>query len=113
MLFSDVMAQVDAGHYEVPAGWTQGRACFGGLVAAIMYRRLQTLVPGRLPRSLFVSFVGPGASGRIDIEESVLRTGGSVTQAGRRILHEGRVVAVMWGNFGMRRDSRRTVIGGA
>lgn len=113
MLFSDVMAQVDAGHYEVPAGWTQGRACFGGLVAAIMYRRLQTLVPDRPPRSLFVSFVGPVASGPIDIEESVLRTGGSVTQAECRILQEGQVLAVMLASFGLPRESQITVTGPA
>src|SRR5699024_7353150 len=81
MQYSDVMAEVDAGKYVIPAGWTQGRACFGGLIAAIMYRRLQALVPDRPPRSLFVSFVGPVAAGDIELNAEVLRTGGSVTQA--------------------------------
>ncbi|HLR17555.1 MAG TPA: thioesterase family protein [Alcanivoracaceae bacterium] len=111
MQYSDVMAEVDAGKYVIPAGWTQGRACFGGLIAAIMYRRLQALVPDRPPRSLFVSFVGPVAAGDIELNAEVLRTGGSVTQAECKIIQDGEVVAVMQAAFGLPRESRIRVAG--
>lgn len=113
MLFSEVMADVDAGKYVIPAGWTQGRACFGGLVGAIMFRRLHALVPDRPPRSLFVSFIGPVAAGPIDVQAEVLRTGGSVTQAECRIVQNDQVLATMLISFGLPRESRIAVAGPA
>ena len=44
----------------MPGSWSQGRATFGGLTAALMFERMEMLVTeGRAMRSLQVSFVGP------------------------------------------------------
>ena len=47
-------------HVVVPGLWGQGRATFGGLVAAMLYEAMRLKVPaGRPVRSLSVTFVGP------------------------------------------------------
>ncbi|MDF3030796.1 MAG: acyl-CoA thioesterase, partial [Moraxellaceae bacterium] len=44
----------------MPAGWTQGRANYGGLVGALLYARMEKLLGApRVLRSATVSFVGP------------------------------------------------------
>jgi len=44
----------------VPASWGQGRAGFGGLVAALVFENMRAKVPeGRPLRSLAITFVGP------------------------------------------------------
>ena len=44
----------------VPSSWGQGRASFGGVVAALVFDRMASVVaPDRPMRSMQVSFVGP------------------------------------------------------
>lgn len=91
---------------DIPAGWTQGRANFGGLVAALLYARIDALMEeSRTLRSATVSFVGPVASGAATVTASLLRHGKSVTQAEARIIQNGEVVAVMLASFGAARAS--------
>lgn len=111
MEFSQVMAALKAGKHEIPPGWSQGRACFGGLVGALMYAALEELVPDRPPRSLYVSFVGPVAEGSITLDTQILRAGGSVTQAECRLVQEGNTQAIMLVSFGLPRDSKIVVEG--
>jgi acyl-CoA thioesterase len=91
---------------EIPAGWTQGRANFGGLVAALMYARIDALIDdARTLRSATVSFVGPVAIGPATVKAELLRHGKSVTQAEARIIQNGEVVAVMLACLGAARES--------
>lgn len=39
--FAKVLAAFKAGNQEIPEGWSQGRACFGGLIGAVMYSALE------------------------------------------------------------------------
>ena len=46
--------------FSIPAGWAQGRASFGGLVAALQCGAVRARVPADRPvRSLAITFVGP------------------------------------------------------
>lgn len=107
MGIDDILATVGgAGAVEIPPGWGQGRATFGGLVAALMYQRFQGLVPAdRTLRSVTVSFVGPVAPGALELQALVIRSGKSVTQAECRASQNGEVVAVMLASFGGNRSS--------
>lgn len=94
------------GDLDIPAGWTQGRANFGGLVAAILYACIDGLIEDdRALRSATVSFVGPVASGPATVQATLLRHGKSVSQAEARLLQGGEVVAVMLASLGAARAS--------
>lgn len=91
---------------EIPAGWAQGRATYGGLVAALLFARIATQVAaGSVLRSATVSFVGPVAVGAATVQARVLRQGKSVTQAEAHLLQNGEVMAVMLASFGTPRES--------
>ncbi|MGH8493308.1 MAG: acyl-CoA thioesterase [Moraxellaceae bacterium] len=91
---------------DIPPGWTQGRANYGGLVAALMYARTHSLLgDARWLRSATVSFVGPVATGPALVTAEILRGGKSVTQTEARILQNGEVVAVLLCSFGAARES--------
>lgn len=94
----------------IPEGWAQGRATYGGLVAALMCSRLLHVVgEDRVLRSATVSFVGPVAPGAAELAVEVFRNGKSVTQAGVRLLQNGEVLAVLLASFGATRDSQVVV----
>jgi acyl-CoA thioesterase len=80
MNFHDIIASVSpAGDVQVPEGWTQGRALFGGLLAALMFRALEQQVGRDVPlRSLTMSFVAPATQGPLHCEAEILRRGKSV-----------------------------------
>lgn len=94
------------GDIDIPAGWTQGRANFGGLVAALLYARIDALIEDdRALRSATVSFVGPVATGAATVTAELLRHGKSVTQAEARLVQDGQVVAVLLASLGTARHS--------
>lgn len=117
--FDDLLAPLSSGEILlVPSGWGQGRAVFGGLVAAMLYRRACAVVESaspapstasppaaQPPRSLAFSLVAPLAPGEARVEARVLRAGKSVTQAEARIVQGGQVAAVMLASFGAARAS--------
>jgi acyl-CoA thioesterase len=79
MNFTQLLAAVRE-HPEsvcVPASWAQGRAAFGGLMAALVYQAMRLkLTDERLVRSLAITFVGPAAPDvPISFEVEVLREG--------------------------------------
>ena len=94
-------------HVVVPALWGQGRATFGGLVAAMLYEAMRLKVPsGRPVRSLSITFVGPLLMGEaVAFEVEVLREGKSVSQILGRAVQNGAVVAIAQGSFGASRES--------
>ncbi|MDP2227006.1 MAG: thioesterase family protein [Moraxellaceae bacterium] len=90
----------------IPEGWGQGRATYGGLVAALLCQRLLGAVgEGRVLRSATVSFVGPVATGPAELSVEIFRSGKSVTQAEARLRQNGEVLAVLLASFGATRAS--------
>ncbi|UWG62404.1 acyl-CoA thioesterase [Stutzerimonas stutzeri] len=91
----------------VPASWGQGRAGFGGLVAALVFENMRAKVPeGRPLRSLAITFVGPLAVDKpARYEAEVLREGKAVSQMLGRVVQDGQVVTIVQGSFGAPRSS--------
>lgn len=97
---------------EIPEGWTQGRANYGGLIAALLYARTETLIgQDRVLRSATVSFVGPVATGPVTIRAELLRQGKSVAQTEARLYQNNEVMAVLLCSFGTARESMIQVAG--
>ncbi|MGL4315311.1 MAG: acyl-CoA thioesterase [Pseudomonas sp.] len=98
-------------HVVVPALWGQGRATFGGLVAAMLYEAMRVKVPaGRSVRSLAITFVGPMLMNEAAaFEVEVLREGKAVSQILGRAVQNGAVVAIAQGSFGASRESQVAV----
>ncbi|MDX5371045.1 MAG: thioesterase family protein [Pseudomonadaceae bacterium] len=94
-------------HVVVPGLWGQGRATFGGLVAAMLYEAMRLKVaPGKPVRSLAITFVGPMQMGEpAAFEAEVLREGKSVSQVLGRVVQNGAVVAMAQASFGAARES--------
>ena len=83
MRFSDLLDAVRSDpEVTIPAEWAQGRATFGGLVAALQYEALRAQVPADRPlRSLAITFVGPVAPDvPVSYQVEVLREGKAVSQ---------------------------------
>ncbi|MFJ4251402.1 acyl-CoA thioesterase II [Pseudomonas sp. DTU12.3] len=95
----------------IPAEWAQGRASFGGLVAALQYEAMRAKVPAdRLVRSLAITFVGPVEPDvPVRFEVDVLREGKAVSQVLGRAVQNGQVVTLVQGSFGASRASEVAV----
>jgi acyl-CoA thioesterase len=97
---------------QVPSTWGQGRAGFGGLAVALVFKAMQAKVPaGRPVRSLAVTFVGPLALDvPVSFEAEVLREGKAVSQVLGRAVQNGQVVTLVQGSFGASRPSEVEVL---
>ncbi|MDM3886781.1 thioesterase family protein [Pseudomonas sp. BCRC 81390] len=104
-LLDAVRASPDA--VSIPPSWAQGRAVFGGLMAALVYETMRRkLTDGRPVRSLAISFVAPAAADMpIRFEAEVLREGKAVSTLLGRAVQDGQVVTLVQGNFGTGRPS--------
>lgn len=101
----------DAG-YRVTVGddWAQGRATFGGLIAAAGNEAMRRMVSADRPlRSLQTTFVGPAAAGAWQLKTQVLRVGRAVTLARCDVLDGDQVAASLVGVYGGARPSVVTV----
>lgn len=109
MNFTELLDAVraNAESVTVPPTWAQGRAAFGGLMAAMVYEAMRLkLTDDRPVRSLAISFVAPAAAGvPIRFEVDVLREGKAVSTLLGRAVQEGQVVTLVQGNFGAGRPS--------
>lgn len=110
MEFSEVMAALEVaeggGGGIVPGDWMQGRAAFGGLLAAFANKAMRTIVPTGLPlRQLQVAFIGPAAEGPVTVEARLLRAGRAVTQAECKVLSGGEPATAVIGTYGAPRTS--------
>ncbi|MBW0148747.1 acyl-CoA thioesterase [Marinobacter arenosus] len=108
MTFDQLLSSVRSGEeLVIPASWGQGRASFGGLVAALMFDRMEQLVsPGRAMRSMQVSFVGPVEPGvPATFHAEILREGKAVSQVQGRIVQNGEPRLVCLASFGGDRES--------
>lgn len=90
----------------VTEDWGQGRAIFGGTVAAVGNEAMRRLVPrDRVLRSLQTTFVGPAVAGEWQISTRVLRVGRAVTSTHCEIYSDGALAAVLVGVYGSARNS--------
>jgi acyl-CoA thioesterase len=110
VLFADTLASLKpAGsgwNAAIGEDWSQGRATFGGMVAALGNEAMRRLVPSdRSLRGLDTTFIGPALAGEVRIEAEVLRTGRAVTVAYARLWSNGNVAATMTGIYGAARES--------
>ena len=109
MKFSELITAVRSNPQAVtiPAEWAQGRASFGGLMAALQFEAMLAYVPADRPvRSLAITFVGPAESGvPIAFEVQVLREGKAVSQLLGRATQNGQVTTLIQGSFGAPRES--------
>lgn len=109
MTFSELLAAVRANPDQVviPSVWGQGRASFGGVVAALIFEVMRATVPaGRPVRSLAITFVGPVEPGvPVGFSAERLREGKAVSQVLGRAIQNGQTVALVQGSFGASRAS--------
>lgn len=91
----------------IPASWGQGRAAYGGLVAALLQTHLQQQQgEGRPLRAAHIAFIGPATVGDAILESRLLRAGKSALQAEVRLLQDNAVVATLQASFGADRTSQ-------
>lgn len=109
MTFTQLLAAVQQSPeaVTVPTTWAQGRAVFGGLMAAMVYERMRLqLVDERPVRSLAITFVAPAAADvPISFEVEVLREGKAISTLLGRAVQQGQVVTIVQGSFGAGRSS--------
>jgi len=108
MLFSETLASMQPrdGGWRAVIGedWSQGRATFGGMVAALGNEAMRRLVPAdRKLRGLDTTFVGPALAGEVSIDAEVLRVGRAVTIARATLWSDGKIAATLTGIYGMAR----------
>ncbi|WP_439886829.1 acyl-CoA thioesterase [Pseudomonas sp. MBLB4123] len=95
---------------QIPEHWGQGRATFGGLLAACLFEKIRPRVAAeRALRSLMVSFVAPVAPGALDVQVRVLREGKAATQVQATAYQDGQPCVVMLASFGGDRASAVSV----
>lgn len=91
---------------QVPSGWGQGRAAYGGLSGALVLRAAEK-VAKRPIRSMSLNFVGPLSVGEADISVRVLREGRAATHVSSEITQNGEVVTAALILLG---DARETAV---
>jgi acyl-CoA thioesterase len=114
MSISQLLSQAEAqDHVDIPEGWGQGRATFGGLIAGLMFSRLVSSLgeahQDRVLRSATISFISAVTAGRVEFSTEIFRSGKSVTQAAVRLMQNGEVTAILLASFGSARESRIVV----
>jgi acyl-CoA thioesterase len=114
MLFSETLATMQAkdGGWQAVIGedWSQGRATFGGMVAALGNEAMRRLVPRDRPlRGLDTTFVGPALAGEASIDAEILRVGKAVTIARARLWSDGKIAATLTGIYGMARATALSI----
>src|SRR3984957_13791955 len=114
MLFSETLASMQPrdGGWRAVIGedWSQGRATFGGMVAALCNEAMRRLVPAdRGLRGLDTTFVGPALAGEVSIDAEILRVGKAVTIARAKLWSEGRIAATLTGIYGAARAAALSI----
>lgn len=91
---------------EATPDWMQGRATFGGLVAAAALAVMRTRVtPGRPPRSLHITFIAPVAPGPAQVRATLLREGKAASVVEAHVVQGEQVCCAVVGSFGADRAS--------
>lgn len=108
MTLQDMLDEAAKGEtVTIADGWAQGRATYGGLVAALQLAAMKSRIDGKVPplRSLTTNFVAPVEPAEVTIESALLRQGSNVTQCEARVVQGGRVAALAFASFGAGRRS--------
>jgi acyl-CoA thioesterase len=114
MLFAQTLASIQPQEKGWRAilgeDWSQGRATFGGMVAALGNEAMRRLVPAdRQLRELETVFVGPTLAGVVHIEAEVLRVGRAVTIASARLWSADKIAATLTGIYGAARSTAMSI----
>ena len=108
MLFSASLAKVEGpvSVLQISPDWAQGRATFGGLIAAQVYQAMNCLVkPDRPVRSLHITFAAPVVPDEISVAAKIVRDGKAVTVTEGHCIQEGELKVLLSGSFGSMRQS--------
>jgi len=108
VLFSETLASMQplssGWRAHIGEDWSQGRATFGGMVAALCNEAMRRLVPAdRELRGLDTTFAAPALVGEVSIDAEVLRAGKAVTIARSRLWSDGKIAATLTGIYGAAR----------
>lgn len=100
---------------RIESGWGQGRATFGGLVAALLIARMRGLLDDPAPplRTVTTMLVAPIAPGPVEIHAQVLRRGRSVVLVEATLLQDGQPGATAQAAFAAGRASSIVIPPGA
>jgi acyl-CoA thioesterase len=114
MLFSETLASMQPreGGWRAVIGedWSQGRATFGGMVAALGNEAMRRLVPAdRELRGLETTFVGPALCGEVGMDAEILRVGKAVSIARARVWSDGKIAATLTGIYGAARATALSI----
>lgn len=95
----------------IPKDWGQGRTCFGGLSAALLYIAIKQQVDeDRFMRSFNCNFVGPLLTDTpFTIEIEVLRQGKNASQVLAKAIQHEKVCVLCQVSFGVSRTSKISV----
>ena len=109
-MFFETLAQIVKDKHqqtiELPEGWAQGRAFFGGFSAGIAADFiLKQFDAAYHMRAFNVSFVAPTAPGKAELALNVLRQGSSVVQVSAQIIQNGEVTLFALASLGKARES--------
>lgn len=94
--------------FSIAPDWAQGRSVFGGLSAALILHKIETLTPleNKQLQSLSVNFCGPlEVETSCEIQYSVLSNGKSITQVQGQLLQNNEVKTHITACFGLTRES--------
>ncbi|WP_417658288.1 thioesterase family protein [Pseudidiomarina sp.] len=109
MQFSEILSQITPAAeqlIQLPDGWGQGRALFGGITAAIAWQHAHYGASAEQDlRAFTVSFVAPVQPGEATLVRRILREGKNVTQIAVEILQDDAVVLSALASYGRSRDS--------
>ncbi|MDX1705442.1 thioesterase family protein [Pseudidiomarina sp.] len=109
MQFSEILAQITPPAeqaIQLPEGWGQGRALFGGITAAIAWQHAHYGASSEQQlRAFTVSFVGPVQPGVARLKRRILREGKNVTQIAVEIIQNEQVVLSALASYGRSRSS--------
>lgn len=110
MQFHDTLALIKSNTpqqtIELPEGWAQGRAFFGGFGAAVLADFiLKQLDSDYHMRSLSISFVAPAQPGKAELSCRVLRQGKSVVQIAAELIQDGQTMLSCLTSLGKARSS--------
>jgi acyl-CoA thioesterase len=91
---------------RIGAEWSQGRAAFGGLLAAFAVRAARRVVGEDRPlRSVLMDFVAPAEVGEVEVEVSLLRAGRGISHAQVQLRQKGQPLVVLLLAYGSGRST--------
>ncbi|UTW55536.1 thioesterase family protein [Kordiimonas sp. SCSIO 12610] len=95
----------------IPEGWSQGRAAYGGLVAAAASSSMISMLGDDAPpiRSFMGSFVAPASPGDCMLDARLVRQGKNVSQLASNVIANDKVCFQSMALFGANRDTKSVV----